>query len=42
MPLLILNFVVLMTQRVSHVSNYETDLGFKIVHTRNTIEIRSA
>jgi hypothetical protein len=42
MPLLILNFAVLMIQRVSRVSNYETDLGFKIVHTRNTIEVRSA
>jgi hypothetical protein len=42
MPLLTLNFVVLMTQHVSHVSNYQTDFDFKIVHTRNTIEVRSA
>jgi hypothetical protein len=42
MPLLILNFAVLMTQHVSRVSNYETDFDFKVVHTRNTIEARSA
>ncbi len=42
MPQLILNFAALMTQRVSPVSDYETDFDFKIVHSRNTIEVRSA
>ncbi len=42
MPQLILNFAALMTQRVSRVSNYQTVFDFKVVHTRNTIEARSA